>query len=268
MLQIIAADLDGTLLDSRGEIDASTASTLREVEAMGLHLVLATGRHYIEARNFRRALNVRASLISSNGARAHTPDGTRIFAQDLDAAIARALVGAGLTGGLLVGAFDDDGWHLSRPCPELDAYSKASGLIPRVRDLASLDGTGLCMVAYLGTTEEIARLRAEIQSRFGEQVCITSTTKRTLEVMAPAATKGRALTRLLHDLDVPASACAAFGDGANDIDMLSMAGRPFVMNGSSPALLAALPHAPRSGSNDEAGVARTLRELLGLSPLA
>jgi Cof subfamily protein (haloacid dehalogenase superfamily) len=264
MFQVIVTDLDGTLLDSSRKVGSVTASTLREVEAMGLHFVLATARHYIDACHFRDAMQIHPHMITLNGARAHLSDGTRLFAQDLDPAIAMALMSGPLTRHVLVGAFVDEGWLLNRPCPELEAHALTSGLFPAVRDLAFHDGTGVALLGYIGTTEDIGRLRAEILERFAGKVRLSSSTDTTLEVTAQTASKGGALSAILRRLGVPASACVAFGDGDNDIDMLSLAGRPFAMSGSSPALLAALPGVPSAGSNDQSGVAHTLRELFGL----
>jgi Cof subfamily protein (haloacid dehalogenase superfamily) len=265
MFQVVVSDLDGTLLGSDSKVDPFTASTLSQVAALGIKLVLATGRHYLDASHFRDALGIRAHLISANGARAHDPDGLRIVMRDLDPAVARALMSPEITGRRHLSAFVDEGWLVNRPCPELDAYFQGSGFVSHVRDLASHDGEGLSKVGYMGEKADLARLEAEILERFGGRVGITSSSDRFLEVMAPIVSKADALTEVLLRLGVPASACIAFGDGQNDIEMLSVVGRPFVMSGSSPKLLAALPQAPSAGSNDEAGVACTLREIFGLS---
>src|SRR4051812_41543127 len=98
MVQVIATDLDGTLLASDGKVDPFTAGTLREVDALGVHLVLATSRHQINVSHMRTALGIRAHLITLNGARAHDPDGARIFAQDIEPAVARALMKSGVAG--------------------------------------------------------------------------------------------------------------------------------------------------------------------------
>lgn len=264
MFQVIVTDLDGTLLDSHSRVDPFTASTLREVEALGLTFVLATSRHYLDACRFREAMGIGAYLITANGARAHDPGGTRILAEDIDPAVARALMRLRPADGTLVGMYVDTGWWVNRPCPEINRYFRGSGFAAEVRDLASHDGEGVAKVMYVGG-DDLPRLEAEILDRFGESVCAISTGAGSLEIMALAASKSRALAEILDLLGVPASGCVAFGDGDNDIDVLSMVGRPFVMSRSSPKLLAALPGATSAGGNDDAGVARTLRGLLRLT---
>ena len=264
MFQVVVSDLDGTLLGPDSRVDAFTAGALRRVEALGIAFVLATARHHIDAFHIRNTIGIRSHLITINGARAHDPDGERIFAEDLDPAIGRALLSPALAGDRHVSALVDEGWLVNRPCPELDALYVTSGFRARVRDLAAHDGTGLAQVTYMGEKEDLSRLKADLSERFGERVRFASSGSIFLEVLAPAVSKARALAEVLRRLGAPASACVAFGDGQNDIELLAAVGRPFVMKGSSPRLLAALPDAPVAGGNGDAGVARTLLRLLGL----
>lgn len=264
VLQVIASDLDGTLFGSDGKVAPFTASALREIDALGLTIVLATSRHQRNASFIRDRLGLRAHLITLNGARAHGPDGERIFAHDLEPAVARALLSPEMAGHNHLSAFCDAGWLVNRPYPELDAHFEGTGFASEVHDLTAHDGAGVPMVAYVGKEDDIARLETRILERFSGRVCPAFITSYCLQVTAAEASKGRALTEILRRLGVPPGAVVAFGDGDNDIDMLSVAGRRFVMDQSSSKLRAALPDAPSAGSNDEAGVARTLRRLLAL----
>lgn len=261
MFRIVATDLDGTLLPSDSTVDPFTAQTLREISALGVGIVIATARHYLDACYYRDALGVRAYLVTLNGARAHDPSGEPMIAEDLSPALARELMSPELVRHRHLSILVDEGWMVNRPCPELDRYFRASGFRSHLRDLTVHDGSGLAKVTYMGQPEDLAQLEEEIRARFGDQIAITSSTPIFLEIMAKTASKGRALTRILERLAIPASECVAFGDAHNDLDMLQIAGRPFVMAQSSPALRAALPAASVAGSNDEAGVARALKQL-------
>lgn len=264
MFRVVATDLDGTLLRSDIQIDPLTVSTLREIEAMGVELVLATARHPLDAAHFRDILQVRAHLVSLNGARVHDPQGAPLLVENLDPAVARALMSREVAGERLLLVSSEAGWLLSRPHPRLEAYCRSAGFGAEVRDLGSHDGEGVATVMYWGEPDEIVRAEAEIAGRFAGELRTVLTTDRCFDIMAPSVSKGRALTEILRRLGVPSRDCVAFGDGQNDIDMLSAAGQPFLMSGSSPGLVAAFPGAKVAGSNDEAGVARALRGLFGL----
>jgi Cof subfamily protein (haloacid dehalogenase superfamily) len=264
VLRLVVSDLDGTLLTSGGRIDPFTASTLRQIEALGVHIVLATARHYLDARRFRDAVSTRGYTISSNGARVHGPDGGLLASHSLNSGIARALMSPELAGDRLVSVFVDDACLVSRRHPAQEAYFEGSDLNSRVEDLSSHHGGGIAKLMYFGDRADLLRLQATITRRFGEQVWSTFVIDECLEIMPPRVSKAHALSDVLRRLDVAQSAVVAFGDGGNDVEMLSVAGQAFVMRRSSPRLLAALPGAPSAGDNDDAGVARTLRVLWGL----
>ena len=47
---IVVSDLDGTLLNSQHRISDYTVSTIRKLEKKGIKFVIATGRHYEDAK--------------------------------------------------------------------------------------------------------------------------------------------------------------------------------------------------------------------------
>lgn len=67
--QLIAIDMDGTLLDSDGGVSERNIAALRSAEAAGVEVVIATGRRHTFAMRVLRELNLRSTnaLVSSNG---------------------------------------------------------------------------------------------------------------------------------------------------------------------------------------------------------
>ena len=49
-IQLIAMDLDGTLLHTEGHIPAANARAIREAAARGVEIVIVTGRRFTSAR--------------------------------------------------------------------------------------------------------------------------------------------------------------------------------------------------------------------------
>ncbi len=84
-----------------------------------------------------------------------------------------------------------------------------------------------------------------------------------LELSAPGVSKALALTELLADLGIEADRLIAFGDMPNDLAMLSLAGQGFTMSRAHPSVSAA--GYPATGDNNNAGVGRTILQLLGES---
>src|ERR1039457_2464701 len=68
-LQMIALDMDGTLLGDDGRVSPRNLAALRAAEAAGIEVVVATGRRHSYALHVLRPLDLDPSgvLISSNG---------------------------------------------------------------------------------------------------------------------------------------------------------------------------------------------------------
>jgi hypothetical protein len=264
MYKVIATDLDGTLLNSDHQVDPFTVSTVRTLEAQGLHFVIATGRHYCDVAGIRDVLGISPYLVTSNGARVHAPDNSLIFANDLPPAIVQRMVQpqiAGEHGRVIVNLFADQEWLIDRDAPDLLRFHQDSGFTYEVMDLREHDGRDIAKVLYIGEPADLAQVAANLEREFGDALYVTYSLPDCLEVMTANVSKGRALQVVLERLGVDAARCVAFGDNMNDIDLLETAGHPFMMNNANPDLITRLPNVPRIGNNFEAGVAHHLRKL-------
>ena len=93
-VRLIAIDIDGTLLPSSGTtISRRNCLALREAQAAGIHIVVATGRRHQYARPVLEQVGLapRTVLISSNGSVVRHFDGKIIQRNLLPSASARAL---------------------------------------------------------------------------------------------------------------------------------------------------------------------------------
>ncbi|MEP6923186.1 MAG: HAD-IIB family hydrolase, partial [Pyrinomonadaceae bacterium] len=67
-IKLIALDLDGTLLNSRGEITKQNLAAIRAAEERGVLVTIATGRRFRDARPVGIKAGLNAPLITHNGA--------------------------------------------------------------------------------------------------------------------------------------------------------------------------------------------------------
>ena len=68
MYKLVAIDLDGTLLNSLGEVSYNTQKALLKAKEMGIEIVLSSGRTIDSVKNLALELGVDNYLISGNGA--------------------------------------------------------------------------------------------------------------------------------------------------------------------------------------------------------
>ena len=68
MYKLVAIDLDGTLLNSYGEVSENTKKALQEAKKRGVEVVLSSGRPISSTESMALELGVDNYLISGNGA--------------------------------------------------------------------------------------------------------------------------------------------------------------------------------------------------------
>lgn len=265
MYQLIASDLDGTLLNNDHMVDAYTAETLRHLEASGVQFVIATGRHYLDVMGIRDVLGISAHLITSNGARIHSPDNQLIHAENIQENLVRELSQPEFSAGTLLNFYLDDAWLIDQHSQYLLDMHQDSGFTYQIQNLASHNGAGVAKILYIGDHEHLLTVESKLREKYGQSLYITFSMPDCLEVMAAGVSKGHALQVVLDRLNLSAANCIAFGDGQNDLELLQTAGHPRLMSNANPRLVAELPDVLQIGSNKESGVARHLRTLFSMT---
>src|SRR5439155_8665597 len=105
MIKLLALDLDGTTLNSSGEITDANRAAIRAAEAAGVLVTIATGRRFRDARPVGIDLELNAALITHNGALLKFADTLETVAYSLlsnDASLEIVTVGKRLGGDALV----------------------------------------------------------------------------------------------------------------------------------------------------------------------
>lgn len=118
----------------------------------------------------------------------------------------------------------------------------------------------VCKVYFTSEDHDLlVDLQQRIQRRWQDKVNVTFSLRSCLEVMAGEVSKGEALKQVAALHGYIADDCIAFGDGMNDREMLTVAGKGCIMQNAHQLLKDALPHMEVIGSNSDDAVARYLR---------
>ena len=269
MIRLIGIDVDGTLLDARGQIPQANVDAIHDAVRAGIHIALVTGRSYPFARPIADPLPSSITLIVSNGAVERGMDGSRLAQRLLDRDMARAVLESTRPfrhAAALV--FDRDADRqvvfetMDWEHPGRKAYwARNQSLIAQSVPLEDALVEDPIQVMFNGGVEAMRSLVEALRADAGEfAVSLTEYEHRDfslVDVTAPSATKGRALAWRAAQLGLSREEVMAVGDNYNDLEMLEFAGLPVVMANSVAGLTGrgwAI-----TGDNESAGLAAAIR---------
>lgn len=250
MIKMIVMDMDGTLLTSDNTIDEVTKKALITLEKKGIRIVLASGRSYKKLMLYAQELEMEkygGFLLEINGlARYDLQHQKRTVKELLKFEDVKDLYVFSKPYGIEMQALFDDGMfiHIPECCmPAKVAYRKEHHLpddFPWTRGAMRFmhdNRIGYPKQTYIKCIEEIICainkvcfaddedkldiFTKDLRNAFKERFWIGKTTKSWLEIMPQGITKGAALLDLAKELHIQNDEILVFGDGENDIEMLT-----------------------------------------------
>lgn len=266
---LIAFDMDGTLLNSQKTVSEKTCQAIHTAFARGKHIVFATGRCMPEMTEYYRLLpDIRYALLA-NGAMVYDIGKQKaLFTRFIPADIVRSVLDIVLLEDVMPQIVFADRVCVEEPyLDRLDDYSMLPyrpmflRIMTRVDDImaysrAHADGV-MKMNLYHRTPEARQRTLERVRNL---PLAWAFSEKTSLEINALNVNKGEGLKQLCQALAIPAEKCIAVGDGGNDIAMLKSAGLPLAMGNAADDIKAlcqfVLP------DNDHDGCAAAIREYL------
>ena len=263
-LKLIATDLDGTFLGADALPSALNVAAVRRAAAAGVHIVFATGRPARWLQPVDVVLDVHPDAIASNGGviwdvAAHRLRGAFPLPREETLSLMADVTAALPTVSYAVEYIDN--WGRQPGFPVRGDFVEAAVISDDHATL--LDGGMVVKLLVYGPgiyTDHLADLVAPlVKGRLDLTISIIQPNG-ILELSAPGVSKASALQVLMDDYGVDASEVAAFGDMPNDLDMLELAGQPFVMSNAHPTVLAQ--GFPEAGHHDDSGFGRIVMGLL------
>lgn len=263
----IISDSDGTLLNSHHKIGDFTIDTLEKLSQKGVDIFFATGRNYPDVSHIIGKVKAKNTmLVTSNGARANDLNGQKLVNHHLPEDLAVELMNIAYDPvNVCLNSYQGDEWFINREIEELKKFHQDSGFSYKVVDFAKQHGKETEKVFFIGkTTEALIPIEKYIQATYGDRVQMTYSALLCLEVMAKGVCKANALEELVKLRGYSLKDCIAFGDGMNDVEMLSLAGKGCLMANADPRLKAILPSNEVIGHHKDEAVASYIRATFGI----
>ena len=269
-IKIVATDMDGTLLDPRGQLDLPRLEKiLDKLDHRGVRFVIATGNEVHRMRQLLGHLAERVVLVVANGARIFE-NNELLQAQTWDdAMVDRALAyfkGRECQDQFVVTAMNGGFVKKGTVFTELDKFmtpEMIEKLYQRMNFVDEFDpnlfGGVLKMSMVVGEKRSESVLQ-EINDLFDGHVRAVSSGYGCIDILQDGIHKAWGLVELLKRWNLKPEQITAFGDSENDIEMLELAGISYAMENAEEAVKrVATKVAP---ANSQAGVYKVLENWL------
>jgi len=235
--QLIAIDVDGTLVDHRLEIGEPERQAIGAVREAGSRVILFTGRMFSATVRFADELGLAGPLVCYQGAACYDVR-TRhlLWEEPVGAEDARAIVQQVLADGFHAQAYFDDRLYIQSVNEWSRIYTDLARvepvLVPSLADACTRPSTKIVAV---GPPERMAGYARELTDRYPE-LYVTRSQPEFVEVLNRAANKGNALRRVSRDLAVDPTSTMAIGDSWNDVPLLDAVAFGVAMGSAPPEL--------------------------------
>ncbi|WP_261834411.1 Cof-type HAD-IIB family hydrolase [Vibrio ishigakensis] len=263
-ISIVASDLDGTLLAPDHQLSEYTKQTLKKLHEQGYTFIFATGRNHIDVAYIRETAGIPAYMITSNGARVHDQQDKLMHSENVEPSLVQGIVDViRKDPQIMIHIYQDDLWWVNQTDDKILSFSERSGFKFQLFNQDNAPSTDIAKLFFTHESHEhLVTFEEELNEKFGDQLNVAFSTPWCLEVMAGSVSKGHALEVVAESLGKKLENCIAFGDGMNDVEMLTAAAIGNVMGTSHPRVKAALPNNPVIGSNEDDAVAHYLEQHL------
>lgn len=273
--QLLAIDIDGTLVNSRDELTSATRQALARAAGAGIHVVIATGRRYSRTLHLVEPLRIDVPLVTASGALVKDPRNHRTLYRadfqrqvlcDALAIINRCGYDTVLCADTYTEGFD---YYCARrhvENPQLAEYLELNADCGRLWPELVTDPPPKVFSAFtMGSKARMRQLEVKLQRELPGRLYthVLRSPRYTgfmCELSRAGATKWSAIRRLAADWGIEQRSICAVGDDVNDVPMIRAAGLGVAMGNALPEVKAAADRiAP---TQDEDGLAEVVNWLL------
>jgi Cof subfamily protein (haloacid dehalogenase superfamily) len=267
---LVAIDVDGTLVNSANRLTKGTKAAIRDVLAHNIGVTLVSGRARLTMDPFVKELGLTLPFISSSGAHIIDPVSNKtLYYSAMPTEVLGVIVQYAREAHAPIIFQESDRIFYEGSEQELQYLSEEYTIditvadefkanFIRVDDIlhAHIEPTKVYMCQDPAIVQGIeAKLK---QHHF--PIYMTYSAPPYLEITSIHATKGEAIQRLAAQLNIDLKRILAIGDSRNDLSMFEIVGKRVAMGNAVPEIKAVADLiAP---SNDQDGVAWTLRTLV------
>ena len=283
-IRLLALDLDGTLLNARGQITERNADAIQKAREAGVRIAVVTGRRFRDCRPVALELGLDVPVISHNGAltkHAETLETVAVLPLPLASARQAMEIGKRFGADALV-SDDHEGLgvlvydHVSGENAAFYQYLAWSRRVhgdeegaKSVREVPSLDeyvDHDPIHLSFSGGCVKMKELEDLLRAQLGNSVKIFCTVYpekdfTLIDIVNASASKGAGVAAAAAEVGIQQDEIMAIGDNYNDLEMLLFAGTGVVM-ANAPLSLKEIQGLHPTASNVDDGVALAIEQFI------
>lgn len=264
-IQLVAVDLDRTLLNSDHVMTERNEQALKKAIEQGVKVIIATGKTQYSARDIIKKLDLDTPGIYVQGLVIHYADGTTKHLSTLPAEILRSVITFAEDRGFETVIYAGSRVLIKAESPDANELSEeydepAPEVVGPLQNILDEEKVNKLLVIKRHNPRKVTALRWQLSMQLDGKAKLVQALDDMLEVVPKNSSKGTALKALLKELDIAPENVLAIGDGENDIEMIQLAGIGVAVGNASEKLKAVADHVVKS--NDEDGVADALEKFV------
>lgn len=258
--KLIAVDIDGTLLDDKGQLSRKTEQTIKEVVERGVIFTLSTGRPISGIGKYVHLVSSGAPVIVYNGAKIVNPiTGNAYYKKELTDEAALKILERGNALGTTVAAWCNDRLYFSVLNEKAEAY-KVKREAVMLSDMENLAREGIIKILWIDSAERIGAFSRELKIEPIEKTSAFPSEEIYMEFVDSSVSKGAALKKVGEICGIKQNEIIAIGNGFNDVSMIKNAGLGVAMENAPDEVKSYADYI--TCSNDCNGVAAVLEKFV------
>lgn len=284
MINLIATDMDGTLLNAAHEISEENIQAIKYAQSQGITVVIATGRAFYEANAPINQTDLKVPYICLNGAEVRDESFNIMSTSNLNRELINRITVELNKENIFYQVYTNLGIYTENPLRDLEIYidiAQRAGQEADVEKIKSgiqkrIDNGTLKVVenydkiqdtpgeivmkilAFDSDLEKIDRVSETLAK--SESLAISSSSRGNIEITHSDAQKGIALNTIAERLNIDMKNVMAIGDNMNDVSMLERVGYSVAMENAAPEVKAIAKY--ETDSNEQSGVGKAIMKLL------
>jgi Cof subfamily protein (haloacid dehalogenase superfamily) len=261
-IQLLLADVDGTLVDQNKDLTDRTVAAVKQLKEAGILFAVTSGRPPRGMSMLIEPLALSTPIAAFNGGLFAHPDMSVIEQQTIPDDVTPSVIDLLDSHGVDVWVYRGAEWYVRDPQgPHVSREAWTVGFDPTPID--HFDGVSNGVAKVVGVSDDHDAVEAAVEAtreRFGDHISAARSQPYYADVTHPQANKGGVVTYLSAEYRIDRQQIATIGDMPNDVLMFAHSGLSIAMGNASHEVQRAARRV--TTSNQEEGFANAVERFI------